>query len=84
MAGADRVWYVRRPGGLGQSNCDLARKIKLDQSYVARTIRLASLAPGIIETILDGKEPEGVGLSLLRQDLPLLWEDQQHEFRYSA
>ncbi len=35
--------------GQAESNSDLARKLKLDQSYVARTIRLASLAPSIME-----------------------------------
>lgn len=68
------------------SNSDLARKLKLDRSYVARVVRLASLAPQIIEAILDDREPEGLprrnrakaGLSLntLRQDLPLAWQEQ--------
>jgi hypothetical protein len=65
--------------GQAKSNSDLARKLRLDQSYVARTIRLASLAPEVIESILDGQEPEGAGLNLLRQDLPLLWEEQRRE-----
>jgi hypothetical protein len=69
LAGDDRD----RPG---QVHCDLARKLKLDQSCVARTIRLASLAPDVTASILDGDEPEGLGLNLLRLDLPLLWKEQ--------
>lgn len=60
-----------------KSNSDLARKLKVDQSYIARTIRLASLAPGIIEAILDGQEPDGLSLWGLRRDVPLLWQEQQ-------
>jgi hypothetical protein len=66
---------------------DELRKLKLDQSYIARIIRLASLAPDPIEAILDGQEPDGLprrsgaktGLSLLslRRDLPLEWDEQR-------
>jgi hypothetical protein len=72
-------WQEMIETGQAKSNCDLARKLKLDQSHVARTIRLASLAPEVIESILGGHEPEGAGLNLLRQDLPLLWEEQRRE-----
>ena len=51
--------------------------LKLDPSYIARTIRLASLAPDIIEAILEGREPEGSSLRALRRDLPLGWEEQR-------
>lgn len=60
-----------------ESNSDLARKLKLDQSYIARTIRLASLAPDLIEAILDGQEPDGLSLRSLRRDLPLEWDEQR-------
>lgn len=69
-------WQEMIETGQAKSNCDLARKLKLDQSYVARTIRLASLSPEIIESILAGDELEGLGPNLLRQDLPLLWDEQ--------
>lgn len=60
-----------------KSNSDLTRKLKCDQSYIARTIRLASLAPDIVEAILDGQEPDGLSLRALRRDLPLRWDEQQ-------
>ena len=65
--------------GQAESNSALARKLKLDQSYIARTIRLASLAPDIIEAILDGREPNGLGLNSLRRDVPLLWDEQRKQ-----
>jgi len=70
-------WQEMIESGAAKSNSDLARRLKLDQSYIARTIRLASLAPGIIETILDGQEPDGLSLWGLRRDVPLLWQEQK-------
>ena len=69
-------WQEMIESGQAESNSDLARKLKLDQSYIARTIRLASLAPGIIEAILDGQEPDRLSLLGLRQDVPLVWREQ--------
>jgi hypothetical protein len=71
------IWQEMIETGVAESNCDLARKLKLDQSYIARTIRLASLAPDIVEAVLDGQEPDGLSLWGLRRDLPLLWREQR-------
>ena len=70
-------WQEMIESGQAESNSDLARKLKLDQSYIARTIRLASLAPDLIEAILDGQEPDGLSLRSLRRDLPLEWDEQR-------
>ena len=70
-------WQEMIETGQARSNSDLARKLKLDQSYIARTIRLTSLAPGLAEAILDGQEPDGLSLRGLRRDLPLEWDEQR-------
>jgi len=70
-------WQEMIETGQAESNSDLARKLKLDQSYIARTIRLASLAPDIVEAILTGQEPDGLSLRSLRSDLPLAWDEQR-------
>jgi hypothetical protein len=69
-------WQEMIESGQAESNSDLARKLKLDQSYIARTIRLTSLAPDLVEAILDGQEPDGLSLRSLRRDLPLSWDGQ--------
>ena len=76
-------WQEMIESGQAESNSDLARRLKLDQSYVARTIRLASLAPDIVEAILDGQEPNRLGLNSLRHDLPLLWDEQREQLGLS-
>ena len=55
---------------------DLASANGVDRTYVGRILRLTSLAPEIVERILDGDEPEGISLAKLRNDLPLVWHDQ--------
>jgi hypothetical protein len=72
-------WQKMIESGEVTSNCDLARRLKLDQSYVARTIRLASLAPDIVEAILSGDEPSGLSLKTMRGEIPLDWKEQRSE-----
>jgi hypothetical protein len=38
--------------------------------YVSRVLRLTLLAPGIVEAILDGRQPDGLGLLLLLAGTP--------------
>jgi hypothetical protein len=72
-------WQEMIESGEVESVSTLARRLKLDPSFVARTIRLAALAPGIIEVILAGQEPEGLSLRRLRRDVPVLWEEQRQQ-----
>lgn len=55
---------------------ELAREVGVDNSYLARMLRLTLLAPDIIESILDGTEPDGSSLNKLYQ-APVLWEEQR-------
>ena len=75
-------WQERIESGDVKSISDLARLLRLDPSFVARTIRLAALAPDIIEGVLAGQEPDGLSLGRLRKEIPLLWEDQ-YDHRHS-
>lgn len=54
---------------------ELARGAGVDNSYLARMLRLTLLAPDIIEAILHGTEPDGLSLEKLYQ-MPVRWEEQ--------
>jgi hypothetical protein len=56
---------------------DLAAANGVDRTHVGRILRLTSLAPEIVERILYGDEPEGISLAKLRNDLPVLWAEQE-------
>jgi hypothetical protein len=46
------------------------------RTYVGRILRLTSLAPQIVERILNEDEPPNIILAKLRSDLPFLWAEQ--------
>jgi hypothetical protein len=54
----------------------LAAGLGVDNSYVARILRLTLLAPDLLEAILDGTEPDGLSLEKLYR-VPVGWEEQR-------
>ena len=58
----------------------LADKVNVERSYVTRIINLVNLAPGIQSAILNGREPDGLTLKRLRNELPLDWRRQEGMF----
>jgi hypothetical protein len=58
----------------------LAKAVKQDTAYVARTIRLTLLAPEIIETIMAGQCPPDLTLKRLTRGFPVVWDDQRREW----
>ncbi len=54
----------------------LAADLGVDNSYVARILRLTLLAPDLVEAILEGTEPDGLSLEKLYR-APMGWEEQR-------
>ena len=52
---------------------ELAAAEKINASYVSRTLRLALLAPEVVEAILDGRQPEGMTLPGLLVGVDVEW-----------
>lgn len=75
------LWQALLESGEASSISDLAARFHVDHSYVARTLRLARLAPDIVEVILTGDEPDAVTLNRLMRPWPVLWERQRAEAR---
>ena len=76
------LWKDLLDSGKVLSISELAQRLGLDQSYIARTLRLSYLAPDIIEDIVRGKEPSGPSLAKLHKGIPLLWEEQRKRFAF--
>jgi hypothetical protein len=49
----------------------------ISKSYVSRILRLALLAPGVVEAILAGTKDQAVMLEQLERPLPASWDEQR-------
>ena len=56
---------------------ELATGEKLDRGYLGRIRMLTLLAPEVVEAILDGRRPAGLGVDVLREGFPVEWGDQR-------
>ena len=63
---------------------ELAQREKIAAPYLTRTMRLAQLAPDLVEAILDGRQPPGLTLEALREPLPSDWSEQRHHLAMSV
>ena len=66
--------------GVYASAEEIARKEKIALSYVFRILRLTMLSPEIIESILDGTQPQDLSLSSLSKPWSLNWREQLKHF----
>jgi hypothetical protein len=76
-----RAWRWQRmlDDGVYASVSEIGDAENISKSYVSRILRLALLAPDIVEAILAGKTDAGLMLESLERPLPTSWEDQpQH------
>ena len=63
--------------GVYTSVTEISEAESIGKSYVSRILRLALLAPGILEEILDGRAGHPLMLGQLDQPLPVSWEEQR-------
>ncbi len=75
----DRLWARQLLAGEFASVRALAGAQGLDHRHVARALPFAFLAPDIVEAILEGRQPDGLTVTSLKQlkAPPLRWEDQR-------
>ena len=70
-------WRTLFENGTYGSLDEIAKKEKLAESYISRTLRLTLLAPNIIEMILDDRQPDSLTLRKLANAFPLEWVEQR-------
>ena len=77
------IWRDLLESGNAKSIAEIARANKVDGSYMSRMLDLTLLAPDIIETILDGKEPSSLSLTRLTgKRIQAMWEEQRRFFGF--
>jgi hypothetical protein len=71
-------WHALLDKGTFNSVAAIAEAEGLTTSTVSRKLRLARLAPDLIEQMLLGEQPRRLTLFwLLRHDIPALWTEQR-------
>lgn len=80
MLGKAFYWQRLLDEGRYPTANDLARSLKLEPGWVAEVLRLTTLAPDIIESVLEGRQPRDLNLHTLRgrrDQLPRDWGEQR-------
>lgn len=72
-------WLQMLTSGKASSLRQIADLESVDNSYVSRMINLTTLAPDIVEAILDDQLPPTVTLFDLAVDPPRLWSQQRQK-----
>lgn len=70
------AWLKMLETGKVATISELSARLDVDMAYVVRLLRLANLAPIIVETLLRGDEPDGMSLNDLKKVFPDDWEEQ--------
>jgi site-specific DNA recombinase len=77
-------WNQKLIDGKVESMAALAKQEGVTQRYIAHVIKLAFLAPDIMNAILKGRVPHDLTLTRLKKDLPLDWAQQRKIFGITA
>src|SRR6516162_1450467 len=77
--GRARRWFDQLTSGRATSLAAIASQYRIGVRYVGRLIRLAFLAPPLVEMIAQGRQPSGLTAEMLtrRVVLPPEWEAQK-------
>ncbi|WP_425467380.1 hypothetical protein [Rubellimicrobium roseum] len=77
-------WKRMLDAGEVATIAELAERERIAPSHLSRVLRLTLLAPEIIEAILDGRQPRGLVLEMLREAFPPEWHQQTEWLRQQA
>jgi site-specific DNA recombinase len=76
-------WVRRMEVGECKHQRDLAKAMKLEPRYINSILRVAFLAPEIVEAIIDGRQPPHLTLGSLTGVLPVSWQQQKKLISFS-
>jgi hypothetical protein len=70
-------WLAMLESGKVKNLTEVAALEGVDNSYVSRMVNLTTLAPDIVEAILEDALPDHLTLFDIAVDPPALWEEQR-------
>jgi site-specific DNA recombinase len=71
------AWNAALVNGTASSMTELAMREKVTQRYIAHLIKLAFLAPDIVQSMARGDIPPELSLDRLKKGFPLDWNEQR-------
>jgi len=77
-------WLEMLDSGEYSSIRQMADSLGLCQTYVMRILRFTLLAPDIIQSILDGNEPDSFSQNKLVGAIPADWNEQHRKWDFAA
>ena len=77
-------WQELIDSGKYGSITEVSGALQVGRSYVGRILRLALLAPDIVEAIVSGNEPSGLSLERLVKAMPMVWEEQRETIEFAG
>jgi site-specific DNA recombinase len=80
-------WFDDLVSARSASMVEIGKREKVGKRYVSRIIRLAFLAPEIVEQIVNGCQPPNLTAESLlkdRTELPLAWDAQRHMLGFQS
>jgi len=83
VKGLAQAWRWQRmlDEGVYTTVSEIGDAENISKSYVSRILRLALLAPDLVEAILAGSNDQGMMLEKLERPLPPGWEEQRQLIR---
>jgi hypothetical protein len=63
---------------------EIARRFKLNDAHVRRLLRFGYLAPDIVESIVEGRQPRSLTVKRLLPGIPCAWSEQRAVFGFTA
>jgi site-specific DNA recombinase len=75
-------WYEKVVQGNAFDMRSLARHVGLTERYIGKVFGCAFLAPDIIESILEGRQPHDLNFEKLCQHVPLSSTEQRDRFGF--
>ena len=77
-------WKRLLEAGRYSSISEIAAAEMIDRGCVGNILRLTLLAPDIIEAIMDGRQPDGLGLPALPEPFSQEWDQQRIHWLIAA
>jgi hypothetical protein len=70
-------WQRQLDEGVYATVSEIGDAENISKSYVSRILRLALLAPDVVEAVLEGRSGHALMLERLERPLPASWEQQR-------